>query len=147
MEEKQDNHKTVFRKKIKEISASKSLSIKKGADWERYEYGVKLGVNDNDDVPQLESMVREHVDGILVSWMKKETTKPSEQMPTYFDIQKISWHDSQGEHGPFQRSIDRDNPEFQKAVIILTKQHKMIWNGWYIWLFKDGKTLGRKPSR
>ena len=79
----------------------------------------------------------------------KERTKPQRRETTdmQFDLNKIQWQHSQGKSGPFERSVDRDNPEFKKVVNALLEQRTMVVNGWYVWLFKDDETLGKKPSR
>lgn len=62
-----------------------------------------------------------------------------------YDIEKISWSDATGDKGPFQKSSDDNSPDFK---LLLKDVHghkgKMTVAGWFVWVFQDGVTLGRK---
>lgn len=136
------NHKTFVA--VKRIKVSKGLSIQTDAGWERYELGYEIGGTFQDEqiISNLEDNALENIERKLRTWTNKDS-----EMPAGFDIDAIKWEPSQGAHGPFERSVDIENPEFKKAVKILTPCRKLVWNKWFIWLFKDNKTLGRKPAR
>jgi hypothetical protein len=57
----------------------------------------------------------------------------------------ISWQEAQGTSGPYERSKDTDNPEFQLMLKDLQAHNgKLTRNGYFYWLFQDGTTVGRK---
>ena len=151
MEGHQKDHKTLLLNKIKEISAAKSVSINREKHWERFEYGVKTSVRENDDVLKLESLTQEHVDEVLNDWIKRTMNKRKRPDIGPFDIDKIEWHRSRstrtGEY--FERLVDRNNPNFKRCVNLLTLNEKRscVIDGFFVWVFKDERTLGRKPAR
>jgi hypothetical protein len=58
---------------------------------------------------------------------------------------KIKWEKAQGSKGEFERSLDINNPEF-KAMLRDLAEHKgrLMRDGWFYWIFKNGSTVGRK---
>lgn len=62
-----------------------------------------------------------------------------------YDIQRIRWESASGDKGPFEKSSDTNSQDFQ-ALLKDTQAHKgkMTVSGWFVWLFQDGVTLGRK---
>lgn len=158
MEEHYEDHKTVFLKKIREISFSKSLSVQRDKQhWEGFECGVKLSTDEKDNIPKLESLAREHINDMIADWATEKITKHTAEDPlprTHtgpFDINEIAWHPSVSKQTgqPFERSVDRENPHFQNCVKLLTLSEKgsCVIDGYFVWLFTDNITLGRKPSR
>jgi len=58
---------------------------------------------------------------------------------------KISWLKVQGAKGLFERSEDRDNPEFKLLLKDLANHNgKLTRDGYFYWTFKNGATVGRK---
>ena len=62
-----------------------------------------------------------------------------------WDPNAIRWEEAQGSSGPYERSQDTNNQEFQIMLKDL-KQHngKLTRNGYFYWLFQDCTTVGRK---
>jgi len=62
-----------------------------------------------------------------------------------WDASKIKWEQAQGTSGPYERSEDVNNPEF-KAMLKDLASHggKMTRDGYFMWVFKNGTTIGRK---
>lgn len=62
-----------------------------------------------------------------------------------YDIEKIKWQDAKGDKGPFQKSIDFDSLD-HKQLLKDAQAHKgkLTVQGWFVWVFQDGSTLGRK---
>ena len=81
--------------------------------------------------------------------MKQQIVKlaGAEEKPKY-DIEKIKWEKAQGAKGEFERSEDVNNPDF-KALLKDVQAHggKMTVAGYFVWAFKNGATLGRKPRK
>jgi len=73
----------------------------------------------------------------------KQTLKKSRVGP--WDPDRIKWVEAEGPSGLYQRSEDVTNPHF-KALRKDLEQHggKMRKSGFFIWLFNDGKAIGRK---
>jgi len=62
-----------------------------------------------------------------------------------WDPCKIMWEEAEGSSGSYERSEDANNPEF-KAMLKDLAVHggKMMREGYFYWLFKNGSTVGRK---
>jgi hypothetical protein len=65
--------------------------------------------------------------------------------PKNYDIEKIAWQDAAGDKGPFQKTQDVNSADY-KALLEDVQAHKgkMTVSGWFVWVFQDGTTLGRK---
>ncbi|MEM0096552.1 MAG: hypothetical protein QW660_07970 [Candidatus Bathyarchaeia archaeon] len=58
---------------------------------------------------------------------------------------KISWLRSQGVKGEFERSEDRDNPQFKAMLKDLANHNgRLTRDGYFYWVYKNGATVGRK---
>jgi len=62
-----------------------------------------------------------------------------------WDPSKIKWETVQGPSGTFEKSEDRDNPEF-KAMLkdLAAHKGKLTREGYFYWTYKNGSTVGRK---
>ena len=71
----------------------------------------------------------------------------AEEKPKY-DIEKIKWEKAQGAKGEFERSEDVNSQDF-KELLKDVQAHggKMTVAGYFVWAFKNGATLGRKPRK
>lgn len=132
---------------VKRIKVSKGLSVQRDKNWERYELGYEIegSFEDETQIDTLENNALGHIEERLRKWTEKKTETTAEP----FDINKIEWHETQGKSGPFQRSVDRSNPHFKNCVnlLALSEKRSLVIDGYYVWLFKDNRTLGRKPAQ
>jgi len=64
-----------------------------------------------------------------------------------WDASKITWTQAEGSKGVYERSEDVNNLEF-KAMLKDLADHggKMNHEGFFYWVFQDGKTVGRKKK-
>jgi len=59
--------------------------------------------------------------------------------------EKIKWSQEQGAKGPFQKSEDVDSLDFKNLIKDLNAHGgKLYENGWFVWLYQNGVTIGRK---
>jgi hypothetical protein len=65
-----------------------------------------------------------------------------------YDIDRIKWEPAEGSSGAYERSEDLDNPHF-KALLRDVQAHggKMTVGDYFVWSFKNGSVLGRKPRK
>lgn len=72
-----------------------------------------------------------------------EPQEPKEKQG--YDIEKIKWENAEGEHGAFQKSMDVNSLD-HKLLLKDVQAHrgKMTVAGFFVWVFQDGSTLGRK---
>jgi hypothetical protein len=65
-----------------------------------------------------------------------------------YDINRIKWEPAEGSSGAYERSEDLDNPHF-KALLRDVQRHggKMSVGNFFVWSFKNGSVLGRKPRK
>ena len=62
-----------------------------------------------------------------------------------YDLEKINWASAEGPSGPYERTDDANN-EHYRALRKDLKEHqgKMRKAGYFIWVFENGVTIGRK---
>lgn len=59
--------------------------------------------------------------------------------------EKIKWSQEQGTKGPFQKSEDMDSLDFKNLIKDLNAHGgKLYQDGWFMWLYQNGATVGRK---
>jgi len=77
-----------------------------------------------------------------------ETTEPKEAQKLTYDISKIKTVQAEGPSGPYKKANNQDGNDY-KLLIEDLKAHdgKITRDGFWIWLFNDGKTAGLKPSK
>jgi hypothetical protein len=69
--------------------------------------------------------------------------KPKTDSPA--DTEEILWTAQTGQKGEYEKTEDRDNPSFQALLKTLqSHEGKMQADGWFLWIFPDGQTIGRK---
>jgi hypothetical protein len=71
-------------------------------------------------------------------------TRPSTKLP--FDVSRIAWQNRENEKGKFQMSEDYSNPE-HRALLKFLIEHaggRIVSDGWFLWVYQDGRTIGRK---
>jgi len=87
--------------------------------------------------------------GNVASRLKQQIAKFAgvEEQPKY-DIDEIRWEAAQGSSGTYERSEDISNPHF-KALLkdVQARGGKMTVGDYFVWAFKNGHVLGRKPRR
>lgn len=62
-----------------------------------------------------------------------------------WDPAKITWKETQGTRGPYEKADPQATPDF-KAMLQHLKDHngKLSRNGYFYWVFSDMATVGRK---
>lgn len=154
MEENRE-HKNTFI--IKRIEVEKSVTIQKDKRWIRQ--GLKeiaeTTCNTLESLCAIENDLFRHVGDSLDKQLEK-TTKHTAEDPlprTHigpFDINEIAWHPSVSKQTgqPFERSVDRENPHFQSCIdLLINEGRSRVIDEYFVWVFKDNRTLGRKPAR
>jgi len=65
-----------------------------------------------------------------------------------YDIDKIKWEPAEGSSGAYEKSEDVDNQHF-KALLkdVQAQGGKMTVGNYFVWSFKNGTVLGRKPRK
>lgn len=62
-----------------------------------------------------------------------------------WDPTKIPWKEAQGSRGPYERTNDKTNPDFQQMTKELKeKGGRMRRSGYFYWLFDRSDDVGRK---
>jgi len=70
-----------------------------------------------------------------------------EEKPSY-EIEKIRWEQAQGSSGPYEKSVDVNSLDFKMLLADVQKHGgKMTVNGYFVWAFQNGSTLGRKKRQ
>jgi len=77
-----------------------------------------------------------------------ETYRPvSGPVELPFNVSRIRWLQRHGEKGSFELSDDTGNPDHKKLLSFLVDYAGGCVNseGFFYWVFPDGKIIGRKP--
>jgi hypothetical protein len=84
---------------------------------------------------------------IKMKWQIAKLVGVVEEKPKY-DIEKIKWEKAQGAKGEFERSEDVNSQDF-KELLKDVQAHggKMTVGNYFVWSFKNGSVLGRKPRK
>lgn len=65
-----------------------------------------------------------------------------------WDHDKIEWKRAESASGPYERSEDTRNMEFKTMLKDLVDHGgKMVREGWFYWVFRNGSTVGRKKQK
>jgi hypothetical protein len=64
---------------------------------------------------------------------------------TSYDLNKIAWQSAEGSKGLYEKTAGDGSSDY-KALLEDLKTHKGKMNvaGWFVWLFENGTTIGRK---
>lgn len=83
----------------------------------------------------------------ILTEMARLDNAAEEQKTAPVDLDKIIWSEAEGPKGKFEKSEDINNPEF-KALVKTLAEHdkKMTIDGFFVWLFENGSTVGRKKK-
>ena len=75
-----------------------------------------------------------------------ESTEPKDT-PQY-DLKNIKTERTEGRNGFYDKAVTQDGQDYQNLIADL-KAHegKLTRDGFFCWLFDDGKTVGMKPSK
>jgi hypothetical protein len=75
-----------------------------------------------------------------------ESSAPSDVIP---DLTGLVWKAATGPQGPYERSDEETaNPNYKRLVKALHEhQGTMTVDGYFVWVFTDGKNIGRKPRK
>jgi len=80
-----------------------------------------------------------------VAELARKTVQPTQRADSVADTEEIYWSRQTGQKGEFEKSEDINNPRFQALRQTLQSHSgKMSADGYFIWLFPDGKAIGRK---
>ena len=77
----------------------------------------------------------------------EEIQKEAQKEKPKWATSKIKWEEKEGPKGKFERSEDVNNPDF-KALVKDLAEHKgkLTHEGYFIWLFENGTTIGKKKK-
>jgi hypothetical protein len=137
------------------IGKGKTIGDEKAAKWQREYYEVEATIEEESALELAKGSLEQLID----TWLKGETITPKPQGnsqhpsawvhgPSSFSMAKVPFTDAQGEHGPFQKSTAFDNLD-HVALLKYLGEHKgkATLEGFFVWVFGDNKTIGRKPSK
>lgn len=65
-----------------------------------------------------------------------------------WDPNAITWQQTEGSSGPYERSEDINNLQFKEMLKDLARhQGKLSRDGFFYWTFKNGAVVGRKKRK
>jgi hypothetical protein len=84
----------------------------------------------------------------ILAEMARLDNAAEEQKESPVDLEKIKWTEAEGPKGKFDKSEDANNSEFKKLVKTLAEHDKKMTIGsYFVWLFENGSTIGRKKRK
>jgi len=112
--------------------------------WTKTLYQVELEISDEHDIEIAKASVEGLIDGWLTPSELTSQTQPQPQSQAY-DVAKIKWEAKTGAKGPFEKTDDYNSLDY-KALLreLLSHNGKMRKNGYFLWIFQNGSTIGRK---
>lgn len=120
-------------------------------EWIKEYYELEATVKDPCELEVAKANLTGLIDGWLSTNSKpstKATTQDADKTQTEtlsWDTSKIKWEQVEGAKGPYEKSEDVNSLDF-KAMLQDLQNHngKLTRDGYFIWVFKNGTTVGRK---
>ena len=134
-----------------EIEYSRTFNLGK---YESEKIGVKVAVDETespfDALKESKALVLSlHEEGKLIEESKKvaEAAEPKDERPKY-DLERITWTKEQGNKGEYEKAVEQNSIDFRALINDLDEHDgRLQRDGFFIWRFSQGNTVGRKPSR
>ena len=130
--------------KVKKLTVGKGQTTQdeKAGVWIKKYYELEMTIEDEHDI----EIAKASGEGLLDGWLSGHGIT-QEDKPKY-DMSKIEWNLTEGTSGPYQRAEDVNNPHFKALVKDLAAHNKKLTkDGWFVWLFQNGHTIGRKKRK
>jgi hypothetical protein len=90
----------------------------------------------------------EYLESLAPPGCERASQGPAAGSADTWDPAKVRWTAAMGPSGDFEKTTDADAPDYKSLVSDLkTHGGKLSKNGFFIWLYPDGKTIGRKRKR
>lgn len=126
------------------VGKGKTTGDEKKGEWIKRYYQLELEITDEHDIEIAKASVEGLIDGWLTPSELTSQTQPQTE-PTTYDTSKIKWEPKTGAKGPFEKTDDYNSLDY-KALLRELQSHKgkMRKNGYFIWIFQNGSTIGRK---
>jgi hypothetical protein len=130
------------------VGKGKTTGNEKESVWTRQYYEVEATIEDEHHIES----AKESIETLLDTWLKGELINkpqpPLKKEAKNYDIEKIAWTDAEGSSGPYQRSEDVNSLDF-KTLLKDLQEHggKFRKNGYFLWVFRNGATIGRKKVK
>lgn len=134
---------------VRKLTIGRGVSKESNGKWQKDYYEVELLLHDEEYLHAAEQFGS----SIVEEYLRKSEQAVSSMQPANDEIsaipdpEKIVWYASQGKSGPFERSVDRRNPVFWQLVELLKVKRTWLHQNMFYWLFRDDKTIGRKPVK
>jgi len=122
------------------VGKGKTTGDEKAGQWIKKYYQIEVEIQDEHDI----EIAKASVEGLINGWLTSPSQTGEKQAESW-DPSKITWQQAEGSKGVYERSEDVNNPEF-KAMLKDLQGHggKMSRNGYFLWVFQNGTTVGRK---
>lgn len=73
--------------------------------------------------------------------------KPLEPQTNAYDVTKIPWVETEGQHGKYEKTDDVNNTDYKALRKDLVAHNgKLTHQGLFYWVFQNGVTIGRKKA-
>ena len=130
--------------KVKKLTVGKGKTVgdDKASVWTKRYFEVEVEIQDEHDI----ELARASCEGLLDGWLSSEPTNQTpQQTETAYDMNKIKWEPKTGQKGPFEKTDDYNSLDY-KALLRDLQSHtgKMRKNGYFLWIFQNGATIGKK---
>lgn len=64
------------------------------------------------------------------------------------DLTTVAWKQALGRRGPYERAVDDGSLAFQRLLSRLQRAGGSFdSDGYYVWVFPNGRTIGRRAKR
>jgi hypothetical protein len=126
------------------VGKGKTVGDEKAGQWVKRYYQLELEISDEHDIEIAKASVEGLIDGWLTPSQLTSQAQAQTETQTY-DMSKIKWEEKTGAKGPFQKTDDYNSLDY-KALLrdLLSHNGKMRKHGYFLWIFQNGSTIGRK---
>ncbi len=132
------------------VGKGRTISDEKAGEWTRQYYELELTIDDEHSL----ELAKASVEGLIDGWLtgtstdlaaKQGTQTRSEPPESETTEDGIVWVADTGPKGLYEKSEDINNPRFQALLRTLqAHEGKMMLDGYFLWTFDNGRTIGRK---
>lgn len=129
--------------KVRKLTVGKGKTVgdEKAGVWTKRYFEVEVQIDDEHDI----ELAKASCEGLLDGWLSSEPIEQAQLKSETYDISKIKWEERQGQKGLFEKTDDYNSLDY-KALLRDLQSHKgkMRKNGYFLWIFENGATIGRK---
>jgi hypothetical protein len=124
------------------VGKGRTLSNEEKGEWLKEYCELEIDIPDEHDL----SAAKENADCLLNEWLGiAQPAGVQKKQEKAWNPDAIKWEKAQGSKGEYEKSEDVNSLDFKNLIKDLNAHGgKLYQDGWFMWLYKNGATVGRK---